>query len=93
MQRYFFDFVSKNETLHDYQGRAFAFASSAKEHAELLTFHLQHDPAGAYADWSIVARDERGTKLFAIPVPAPAGEERVVFRPLCDAAVREMPFA
>jgi hypothetical protein len=93
MQRYFFDFVSKNETLHDYQGRAFAFESTAKEHAELLTIHLQHDPDGAYADWTIVARDERGTKLFSMSVKAQTGGERVVFKPLADAAVREMPFA
>jgi hypothetical protein len=92
MQRYFFDYVSKNEILHDYQGRAFAFESSAKEHAELLIIHLQHDPTGAYVGWTIVARNERGTKLFFLPVPAPAGDERVVFKPLPDAAVREMPF-
>jgi hypothetical protein len=93
MQRYFFDFVSKNETLHDYQGRTFAFESTAKEHAELLTIHLQHDPSGAYAEWTIVARNERGTDLFSMSVPVPAGNEHVVFKPLADAIVRELPFS
>ena len=91
MERYFFDFVSKDETLHDYQGRTFAFASSAKEHAALLTIHLQHDPEAAYAGWTIVTRNQLGTEIFSMSVPAPTGDERVVFKPLPDAVVREMP--
>jgi hypothetical protein len=91
MHRYFFDFVSKNETLYDYQGRSFAFVSSAKEHAELLSIHLQCEPAGAYVGWTIVARNELGTEICSMPVPELAENQRIEFKPLPDAVVREMP--
>ena len=75
MRQYFFDYVSENESLRDYRGRQFMVDSLAREYAELIAIHLQHDPQGAYFAWSIAVRDVKGAELFSVPVPAPEDDQ------------------
>jgi hypothetical protein len=91
MQSYFFDYVSSDDTIHDYNGRVFPTVGRAREHAELLAIHLQHDPEAKYDRWFIVARDARGAEIFSVMVPAPADDHRVVFKTLPHALVMSLP--
>jgi hypothetical protein len=75
MQRYFFDYVSNDRTLFDHQGQNCATNANARDQAELLAIHLQHDPEAAYVGWSIVVRDVRGTEVCSVPVPAANGNQ------------------
>jgi hypothetical protein len=86
VRQYFFDYVSENESLRDYRGRQFMADSLAREYAELIAIHLQHDPQGAYFAWSIVVRDVKGAELFSVPVPAPEDDQPGVFRATVAAA-------
>ena len=73
MPRYFFDIVSETGVAHDYRGREFASADSARRQGELIAIDLRFaaDSEGRSGD-RISVCDPRGTVLFSIPVPAEA---------------------
>ena len=85
MQRFFFDYVSKSETLSDYQGRYFS-PSEAREYAAVLAIHLQYHPKANYSGWSVVARDALGAEICSVPVP-PKDDQSVVFKALPSDAI------
>ena len=78
MSRYFFDYLSSDDTLRDYEGRLFRTIRAAYEHADLIAIHLQYDPDCAYSGWSIVVRDALGAKIYDVPVPPPEPGSNVV---------------
>jgi hypothetical protein len=47
----------------------------ARDHAELVAIHLQHDPEAAYEGWSIVVRDVLGVEICSILVPPATGNQ------------------
>jgi hypothetical protein len=85
MQRCFFDYVSKNETLSDYEGRYFS-PSQAREYAGVLAIHLQYHPEANYSGWSVVVRDALGAEICSVLVP-PKDDQRVVFKALPSDAI------
>jgi hypothetical protein len=85
MQRFFFDYVSKSETLSDYQGRYFS-PSEAREYAGVLAIHLQYDPEAKYCGWSVVVRDVLGVEICSVLVP-PNDDRCVVFKALPSDAI------
>jgi hypothetical protein len=85
MQRCFFDYVSKSETLSDYQGRYFS-PSEAREYAVVLAIHLQYDPEAKYSGWSVVVRDVVGAEICSVLVP-PNEDRRIVFKALPSGAI------
>jgi hypothetical protein len=85
MQRLFFDYVSKNETLSDYEGRYFS-PSEAREYAGVLAIHLQYAPEAKYSGWSVVVRDVLGAEICSVPVP-PNEDQGVVFKALPSDAI------
>ena len=85
MQRFFFDYVSKSETLSDYQGRYFS-PSEAREYAGVLAIHLQYHPEANYSGWSVVVRDALGAEIFSVLV-LPKDDQRVVFKALPSDAI------
>lgn len=71
--RYFFDVVGADGTAHDYQGKEFACAESARRQGELIAIDLRFAPdaEGRTGDRVSIC-DPRGRVLFSIPVPAEA---------------------
>lgn len=88
MTRYFFDYVSNNQLLRDYNGRDYPDIQDACEHANLLAFHLRHDPANAYAGWSIMVRDALGKKIYDVSVPLGNSGQTAVFSASNDASLQ-----
>ena len=91
MRQYFFDYVSKNETLRDYKGRQFSADRLAHEYAQLLAIHLQHDPEAIYSGWSIVARDVKGAEIFSVLVPPSENDQSVAFKTASSDVIRNLP--
>ena len=85
MQRLFFDYVSKNETLSDYEGRYFS-PSEAREYAGVLAIHLQYAPEAKYCGWAVVVRDVLGAEICSVLVP-PNDDQGVVFKALPSDAI------
>jgi len=85
MQRFFFDYVSKSETLSAYQGRYFS-PSEAREYAGVLAIHLQYAPEAKYSGWSVVVRDVLGAEICSVLVP-PNDDRGVVFKALPSDAI------
>jgi len=85
MKRCFFDYVSKNQTLSDYEGRYFS-PSEAREYAAVLAIHLQYHPEANYSGWSVVVRDALGAEICSVLVP-PNDDRRVVFKALPSDAI------
>jgi hypothetical protein len=85
MQRCFFDYVSKSETLSDYEGRYFS-PSEAREYAAVLAIHLQYDPEAKYSGWSVVVRDVLGAEICSVLV-LPNEDRCVVFKALPSDAI------
>jgi hypothetical protein len=85
MKRCFFDYVSKKETLSDYEGRYFS-PSEAREYANVLAIHLQYHPEVNYSGWSVVVRDALGAEICSVPVP-PKDDQRVLFKALPSDAI------
>ena len=85
MKRCFFDYVSKNETLSDYEGRYFS-PSEAREYAGVLAIHLQYDPEAKYSGWSVVVRDVLGAEICSVLVP-PNDDRGVIFKALPSDAI------
>src|SRR5258705_11274043 len=71
MKQYFFDIVSDERTLHDFQGRRFESDEAAAQHAQLLAIHLQYDPDCASSDWMVLVRDAPGLVVHSVAVPPP----------------------
>ena len=86
MQRFFFDYVSKDEMLSDYQGRYFS-AADAREYARILAIHLQYDPEDAYVGWSVAARDGLGAEICRVSVLPPDNNHGAAFKALPSDAV------
>jgi hypothetical protein len=85
MQRLFFDCVSKDETLSDYEGRYFS-PSEAREYAGVLAIHLQYAPEAKYCGWAVVVRDVLGAEICSVLVP-PNDDQGVVFKALPSDAI------
>ena len=69
MRRYFFDFAGDGQTLHDFDGRDFATAAEAHDHASLLVIQMQYDPTVDYAGWKVLVRDSLGKIIETAKVP------------------------
>jgi hypothetical protein len=68
MTRYFFDYVTENQVLHDYQGRYYDNTMAAREYAELLAIDLEH--MGEWTGWTVSVRDVHGKESFSVQVLA-----------------------
>ena len=85
MKRCFFDYVSKSETLSDYQRRYFS-PSEAREYAGVLAIHLQYAPEAKYSGLSVVVRDVLGAEICSVRVP-PNDDQGIVFKALPSDAI------
>ena len=68
MTRFFFDYVSDGQVMHDYQGRYYANAQAAREYAELLALDLEH--MGEWDGFAVCVRNAHGQEFFSTPVRA-----------------------
>jgi hypothetical protein len=70
MIRFFFDYATKGQSLHDYGGDEFRDIDAAVEHAAVMAENLQFTLNGQWAGWWIEVRNAEGLKLSTVPIPA-----------------------
>ena len=66
VQRYFFDFVAKDRSVYDYNGREFSTLQGALQLAELIALDLAVD--GEWVGWVVAICGARGQKYHCVPV-------------------------
>ena len=71
MMRFFFDYATKGQLLHDYRGDEFCDVDAAVEHAAVIAENLQFTLNGEWVGWWIEVRNAEGLKLSTVPIPAP----------------------
>jgi uncharacterized protein DUF6894 len=69
--RFFFDYATEGQSLHDYRGDEFRDVDAAVEHAAVIAENL-FTLKGEWRGWWIEVRDAEGAKLSTVPVPAHA---------------------
>jgi hypothetical protein len=70
MMRFFFDYATEGQSLHDYRGDEFRNVDAAVEHAAVIAENLQFTLNGQWTGWWIEVRNAEGLKLSTVPVPA-----------------------
>ena len=70
MMRFFFDYATKGQLLHDYRGDEFRDVDAAVEHAAVIAENLQFTLNGEWVGWFIEVRNAEGFKLSTVPIPA-----------------------
>lgn len=66
--RFFFDYKTKDQSLHDYQGSEFLTPQSAIEFAKAIAQDLKHSLTGEWSNWSIEVRSPEGEIFISLPV-------------------------
>jgi hypothetical protein len=72
--RFFFDYMTKDQSLHDYKGDEFRNPQSALQYAEEIAQHLKHSISGEWIGWRVEVRDAEGAKYFSLPVDSAIGD-------------------
>lgn len=65
--RFFFDYITKDQSIRDYHGDEFLSAEDALDFAETTAQALKSSLNGEWIGWSVEVRDAEGTKYFALP--------------------------
>lgn len=68
MRKYFFDLITPNGCLYDYQGQALVESRDARRLAELIALDLESTEAFDWSGSAVKVRDAFGTTLFSFPV-------------------------
>jgi hypothetical protein len=71
MNRFFFDYTAKDQSLFDYCGHEFRSVQGAIEFAHAIAQNLSHSLTNKWTGWSVVVRDVKGKSFLSLPV----GEE------------------
>jgi hypothetical protein len=66
--RFFFDYATSNQSLHDYRGDEFQTAQSAISYAVEMAQHMKHSLSGGWIGWRVEVRDAQGSMYFSLPV-------------------------
>jgi hypothetical protein len=74
MTRFFFDYATEGQSLHDYRGDEFRNVDAAVEHAAVMAENLMFTLNGQWKGWWIEVRTAEGSKLSTVPVPAHAAQ-------------------
>ena len=72
MNRFFFDYSSKDRLLFDYRGQEFGTHGAAIDFAQAMAHDLKHRLTENWAGWSIEVRNVYGKRLCALPIKAEA---------------------
>jgi hypothetical protein len=70
--RFFIDYITKDQSLYDYQGDEFLGSKDAFEFARETARSLKNKIDGAWLGWSVEVRDAQGRKYVSFPV-SPGG--------------------
>ena len=68
MMRFFFDYATEGQSLHDYRGDEFRNIEAAVEHATTIAENLQFTLDGQWNGWWIEVRNAEGSKLSTVPI-------------------------
>jgi hypothetical protein len=79
--RFFFDYKTKDQSLHDYKGDEFRSPQSAREYAEEIVQHLKHSLSGEWIGWRVEVHDASGAKYFSLPVDPAGGGSSLAMAP------------
>ncbi len=77
MKRFFFDYMTNDQSLYDYRGSEFPNLQSAVEFALETEQVLKHSLSDAWSGWSIHVRNAEGKEMFSLPVGRSAKENPV----------------
>lgn len=66
--RFFFDYVTRSQSLYDYQGDEFRSAQAAIAFAGFIAEDLKHRLSGEWNDWRLEVRSAEGATLLSLPV-------------------------
>ena len=76
VNRYFFDYMAKDDSLLDYRGHEFRTVQGAIDFAREIAQDLNQSLSTKWIGWSVEIRNAKGEKFFSVPVDgqaAPAG--------------------
>lgn len=66
--RFFFDYITKDQSLCDHHGDEFLSSKHAYDFAEATAQALRNSLNGDWTDWSVEVRDAEGKKYCSLPV-------------------------
>jgi len=72
MVRYFFDYVTTNQSLYDYKGSEFRNPDAARDFAEAMAQDLRDSLNNEWSGWSIDVRNAEGGQLLTSPIGSSA---------------------
>jgi hypothetical protein len=72
VNRYFFDYTAKDESLLDYRGHEFRTIQGAIEFAHAIVQDLNHSLCTKWIGWSVEIRNAEGKKFLSVPVESQA---------------------
>jgi hypothetical protein len=68
VNRYFFDYTARDESLLDYRGHEFRTIQGAIEFAHEIAQDLNHSLSTKWIGWSVEVRNADGKKFISVPV-------------------------